>query len=136
MSARQPYDVPGTHDKLANIPAIAAAAATENHVVFVAPVNCKVTAVKVIPGAAITGANTNTKHLNLIDRGTNGAGTTELAARDLVLGTDLGVAGVTLYAPAGGLAVNQGNQLALAVEEIGTGQALAPIAVVVEFEPN
>ncbi|MBI2178921.1 MAG: hypothetical protein HYY66_07485 [Candidatus Tectomicrobia bacterium] len=136
MSQRQAYDTPGTHDVHGCIEPTAAGDASKTHVIFAAPVSCKVEKVKVIPGAAITGANTNTKHLNLINRGANGAGTTEIANRDLVLGTDLGVAGVDLYAPASPLDLAQGAQLGLQIEQIGTGQALPPLGVIVEFAPN
>lgn len=136
MSQRQAYDTPGTHDRQAVLPPVAAADATANFVVFEAPVNCKVEKVKVIPGAAVTGADTNTRHLNLINRGTNGAGAAEVANYDLTLGNDVGVAGLVLYAPVPALAVAQGTQLALQVEKAGTGIALPPLAVVVEFSPN
>lgn len=136
MSQRQAYDTPGTHDVQRGIEPTAAADASKTHVIFEAPVSCKVEKVKVIPGAAITGANTNTKHLNLINRGANGVGTTEIANIDLVQGTDIGVAGANLYAPASPLEVAQGVQLGLQVEQIGTGQALPPLAVIVEFSPN
>ena len=136
MSQRQAYDAPGTHDRQAVLPPVAAADATADFVVFEAPVNCKVEKVKVIPGAAVTGADTNTRHLNLINRGANGAGTTEIANYDLTSGNDAGVAGLVLYAPPSPLAVVQGTQLALQVEKVGNGIALPPLAVVVEFSPN
>ncbi|MBI4250997.1 MAG: hypothetical protein HY618_00925 [Candidatus Tectomicrobia bacterium] len=136
MSTRQSLDVPGTYDMQAHIEPTAAADASKTHVVFLAPAAVKLEKVKVIPGAAVTGANTNTKHLNLINRGTNGAGAAEIANRDLVLGTDIGVAGVDLYAPASPLELAQGAQIGLQIEQIGTGQALPPLAVVVEFSPN
>ncbi|MEK6711647.1 MAG: hypothetical protein AABZ64_13820 [Nitrospinota bacterium] len=136
MAQRQAYDTPGTHDQRAGIEPTAAADASKTHVIFEAPVSCKIEKVKIIPGAAITGANTNTKHLNLINRGTNGAGAAEIANYDLTLGNDIGVAGLVLYAPASPLAAAQGTQLGLQVEQVGTGQALPPLAVVVEFAPN
>ncbi len=136
MSEGQKYDVPGTHEQVAFIESTAAADATKTRVIFVAPVSGKIEKVKVVPDTAITGADTDTKHLNLIDRGTTGAGSTELASIDLVSGTDIGVAGANLYAPATPLSVSQGNQLAIQVEKIGTGQALPPLHVEVEFAAN
>ena len=136
MSQRQAYDTPGTHDAHRCIEPTAAGDASKTHVIFAAPVNCKVEKVKVIPGAAVAGADTNTRHLNLINRGANGAGTTEIANYDLTSGNDAGVAGIVLYAPPSPLAVVQGTQLALQVEKVGNGIALPPLAVVVEFSPN
>jgi len=136
MSQRQAYDAPGTHDRQAALPPVAAADPTADFVVFEAPVNCRIEKVKVIPGAAVTGADTNTRHLNLVNRGANGAGAAEVANYDLTSGNGLGVAGLVLYAPAVPLAVVQGTQLALQIEKVGTGIALPPLGVVVEFSPN
>ena len=136
MGNRQAYDVPGTRDKTVASPATAAADASTTYVIFEAPVNCKIEKVRVVPGAAVTGQDTNTKNLNLIDRGTNGAGATELANYDLTSGNDIGVAGYDLYSPASALSVSTGNQLGLQVEQVGAGMALSPLAVTVEFSPN
>lgn len=136
MSERQKYDVPGTHDESVVIPAVAAADNTIAFVIFEAPVNCQIEKVRVVPATAITGQDTNTKHLNLINRGTNGAGNTEIGNYDLTSGNDIGVAGLDLYAPATSLSVSQGNQLGLQIEDQGTGIAIPALHVTVEFAPN
>lgn len=45
--------------------------------------------VSVIPQAAVTGNATNTKNLNVVYKGTDGLGTTEIGNLDLVAGEDM-----------------------------------------------
>ena len=137
MSSRQAYDTPGVHDKIVAAPAHLAATATEIVPVFEAPVNCRITKVTFRPGAAVTGANTNTTHLNVIDMGVAGTGTSEKGNYDLISGNDLAAGEAkALYAPAGGLAVSQGNLIGLQFEKVGTGLTVPAGAVIVEFEPE
>lgn len=66
-----------------------AAATTDlNLVVGEAPFAGTVTAVTFTPDTAITGANTDTRSLNVINAGSDGTGTTEIASIDFVSGTD------------------------------------------------
>tara|TARA_Y100000310_G_scaffold6456_1_gene7260 strand:- start:84 stop:524 length:441 start_codon:yes stop_codon:yes gene_type:complete len=95
--------------------------ATKRLPMWVVPHRAKVVEVFLINSTAVTGADTNTVHLNLINGGLEGAGTTELAARDLVMGTDLDVGKTSLYAPASALFTAAGTMLELESEEIGTG---------------
>ena len=91
--------------------------------VFVAPFNCELGEVALINSTAVSGANTNTVHYNLINGGAEGAGTTELATRDLVSGTDLAV-GKTLLLDAtssGEVFMTAGDILELETEEVGNG---------------
>lgn len=130
-------NIPGKHSCEVVVPAHAAATATEQAPVFYAPFACKVTAVRVVAGAAVTGANTNTTHLNLHNRGTDGSGTTEIANYDLTSGNNLtAYDNYNLYAPASGLAVAAGGVLSLQHEKVGTGLDVPALCVVVEFEPN
>ena len=54
-----------------------------------APVSGRVSGVSYLPSAGLSGANTNSRTLSLINKGDAGAGTTSIASLDLVSGTDL-----------------------------------------------
>lgn len=102
----------------------AAADATDYIAIWTAPIKCYVTKVEIVVTDTLTGADTNTMHLNLDDNDR----TTELANKDftvaggnLVQGTEL-----SLYAPAApGKSLAAGDNLYLEREKIGTGLALA-----------
>jgi hypothetical protein len=134
MSELQAYDVPGTQREMVAVPAHAAATATEIVPIFEAPVGAKIEKVIFRPGAAVSGADTNTTHLNVIDMGTGGAGTTELGNYDLTSGNDL-TAGERkeLYAPATPLSVSQNNLIGLQFQKVGNGLAVPAGSVIVEL---
>jgi hypothetical protein len=129
-------DIPDGHREECVIPPAAAADATTEHVVFYAPFDCYVTSVVIIPGADVTGQDTNSRNLNLRDRGVNGGGTpSELANRDYAAGTNES-AGVptTLYSPASpGRSVSQNGVLSIQSELVGTGLALPSFRVIVSY---
>ena len=113
--------------------------ATVRRPIFVAPFNCELGEVALINSTAVTGANTNTVHFNLINGGAEGAGTTELATRDLVSGTNLAV-GKTLLLDAtssGEVFMTAGDILELESEEIGNGIGadINELLVYVAFRP-
>lgn len=134
------HDVPGTHTAFVMVPAHAAATATEALPIFKAPFACKIKAVRVVPGTAATGDNTNRTNYNLLDGGSAGTGTTELGNLDYATGTDAAV-GVTqdVYAPADPddyEALAAGDVLKLQMEKVGTGVALGATLCVIEFIGN
>jgi cobalamin biosynthesis Mg chelatase CobN len=95
--------------------------------------------VSVTPHAAATGDNTNTTNLNLINKGAAGAGTTEVGNRDLPTGTNL-VAMDEMTVPlnatfVNGVSLAEGDVLALQYEKVGTGLAVGPLQVNVDWEP-
>jgi hypothetical protein len=119
------------------LPAHAAATTTEAIPIFRAPFACKVTAVRVIPGAAATGDDTNRTNYNLLDGGSAGTGTTELGNLDYATGTDAAV-GVTqnVYAPADpddGETLAAGDVLKMQIEKVGNGVALGATLCVIEY---
>src|SRR4051812_7547 len=79
-----------------------------------AKVTNKVTSVSYIPDAAITGQNTDTRRVSLVNRGQAGVGTTEIAALAFVAGVN-GVENdekeLTLSATAANRVVNKGDVL-------------------------
>lgn len=131
---------PGRYTHNVILPAVAAATATQVNMIWIAPDNVKVLGVAVAAGAAVTGDNTNTKNLNLIDAGT-GAGTTEVGNLDLATGTDLAAktprAIVDADAGTGtAFTLDAGDGLALQIEKVGTGVALPDLLVTVTYQFN
>lgn len=121
------------------VPSVLAATATEQHPIFVAPVKCRVLAVSIVPQAAVTGDNTNTKNLNVINKGAAGVGTTEVANLDLVTGANLvafdesAIPLNTTYV--NGVDMTEGDTLTLQVEKVGTGVLLPNLHVQVDYIP-
>lgn len=117
----------------------AAATATEKRAIFVAPVKCRVTGVTIISDIAVTGDNTNTTNANLINAGAAGVGTTEVGNLDFVTGVNAvaldGVAIPLNATYANGADLNEGDVLALQYEKVGTGVAIGPSLINVEWCP-
>lgn len=91
-----------------------------------APETGVVTSVTYTANAAVTGANTNSRSLILINRGQSGAGTTEVARLDLVAGTNLAAddeTALTLSATAANRNVTAGDILEFQSNAVGTGLA-------------
>ena len=131
------HDIPGNFVAQHAIPAHAAATATEKVNIFRAPFACKIVSVEVIPDAAATGDNTNSTHVNLLNAGTAGTGTTELGALDYATGTDAAV-GVAqdVYRPASPLAIASGVILQAQLEKVSSGLALGRMLCVVTYQAN
>lgn len=109
----------------ATIPA-ATIAADVDQTVTEAPFAGTVTGVKLVPEAAVTGDNTNTRTFTLVNKGQTGAGTTVIATLALTTGVNL-VAfdekAFTLSAVAGATTVAAGD--VLAVVEVHAASGLA-----------
>lgn len=131
------HDIPGTHVAYVLLPAHAAATATESIPIFRAPFACRVTAVRVTPGAAATGDNTNRTNVNLLNGGAAGTGTTELGNLDYATGTDAAV-GVTqdVYASSTGTALAANDLLKIQFEKVGTGLLLGVALCTIEYRGN
>jgi len=129
------HDIPGHHHYPFVIEAVGAATATISKVIFRAPFKAKIKKVSYIFDADVTGPDTNTFKLNLIDRKTDGSGTAVLASRSYTAGTDdSAYVARTLYEPTGGYSVSAGQVLDLQREQIGTGMDMPRIYGVVEIE--
>jgi len=103
---------------------------------FVAPAACTLTNAYLVPHVAITGADTNTFHVNLQDRGAAGSGTDEIANLDFVSGTDAAILNNlsfgTLSATHKVLAA--GDVVAVQMEKIGDGQASPRLSIVLAYQ--
>ncbi len=122
-----------THLVQTVIPPVAAATASTTFPVLVAASGqpLLVSRVSIVPGAAVTGANSNTKHVNVLDNAT------ELTTLELTLGTDLtSLTERAIYSPTTPRTLDAGDVLSVQVEQVGTGQALPPLFVTVEFAPK
>jgi hypothetical protein len=131
-------DIPGaTYQSTAYLPGHAAATATEVVPIFVAKQDCRIVKVSLIPGAAVTGADTNTTNINLQDRGSDGAGTTEKANYDLTNGHDLAACDeYVLYNPATPFSLDAGKVLAIQFEKVSSGLLTPQMVAVVEYDLN
>jgi hypothetical protein len=117
------FDIAGAHTANFNIKAHAAATATEDVGGWRAPAACTVAGVYLTFSAAVTGADTNTTHINIINRSTDGLGTTEVGNKDFVNGTNaVASAPLTITTTAFDLAA--GAVVAVQAEKVGTGLAL------------
>ena len=85
----------GWNTDMVIVPSVLAATATMRQPLFVAPVNIELGEVALVNSTIVTGHASNTKNLNLVDGGAEGAGTAEIANRDMGSGTDL-IVGKTL----------------------------------------
>ena len=127
-------DLLGGNVKTAYFPAFATADASKEVPIFLAEFACKIVKVSLVPQAAVSGADTNTRHLNLINKAAGGAGATELTNYDLTSGNDLAVMDeYVLYNPSTPLDLPANTVLALEGEKIGTGLATPEMLVQVEF---
>jgi len=113
---------------------LAAATASDRYVT--APFGGKVAGARVILAAAITGANTNSRTIQLFNRGQAGAGTTLVASKAFTTGVN-GAAddeiALTLSATASDLVVVAGDVLELVSLSVGTGIAGPEFSGVVDF---
>lgn len=105
----------------------AVATATDADVaVYVVPFDCTVTAVTYTPNATITGANTNSRTLNVVNKGATGVGATVVASKAFVSGvnaTGYDETVITLSGTPANLALTAGDVLSLNSDSIGTGLA-------------
>lgn len=121
MSERAPYVTRLTAD----VPAVAQAA-TASTAILEAPFAGTVTAVSYTPVANITGDSTNSRTLTLVNKGTDGNGTTVVATLAYTTGvsaTDFNEDALTLSAVEGATTVAEGAILAWVSTHVASGLA-------------
>jgi hypothetical protein len=126
------HDIPGGHTQEVTTDAVAAATATGSQTIFVADFKCKVTGVSFTGDAAVTGG-TDTKNLNVIDKGSDGSGSDEIGNLDLATGTNL-VAFDEQAITITETDLEVGDVLALEVEKVNSGADLPRGVVKVTYE--
>jgi hypothetical protein len=108
------------------VPAVAAGADDGNHLAR-APFAGEVTAVTYTPDATLTGANTDSRTISLVNRGAGGAGTTVVASKAFTAGvnaTDNDETAITLSVVADATDVAEGDILEWVSTHVG-GTGLA-----------
>lgn len=113
---------PRTHTILMVVPAVAAAA-DDTTTIGIAPFAGTITSVTYIADTAITGANTESRTVSLINKGTGGAGTTAAATLAMVSGVNSAAFDektITLSSTAADLDVVEGDVLAWKSLHVGS----------------
>lgn len=108
----------------ADVPAVSTAGNDDDTVIAQAPFACTVTAVQYVPEAAITGADTNSRTVSLVNKGAAGSGTTSVASLALTSGVNAAAndeKAITLSATAANLVLAAGDTLQWRSIHIGTG---------------
>jgi hypothetical protein len=117
------------------IPAVAAGA-DDTTPLGPAPFDGTVTGVTFIPDAAITGANTDTRKVSIVNAGQAGAGTTEVAALQFNAGVNAAVSdekALTLSATPANRDAVTGDVLSWKSDKVGTGIADPGGTVVITY---
>lgn len=118
MSSKAPFE----HVMQENAPAVAAAS-DKNTTIGAAPFAGTVTSVTYTPDAQLTGADTESRTLSLINKGQDGNGTTVVATKafvNAVNANDFDETALTLSATPANLVVAAGDILALNSLHVGT----------------
>ena len=100
-----------------------AAASDASRVICRAEYAGTVTAVTYTPNAQLTGANTESRTLSVVNKGTDGNGTTSVASKAFTSGVnadDFDETAITLSGTAGNLVVADGQILAFVSTHVGT----------------
>lgn len=120
-----PEQAPLVHTMQVQVDA-AATGAEGGAIIGQADVAGTVTAVRYITAAAITGANTNTRKVDVINKGQAGAGTTVVATKQFdstVNAAAFDETALTLSVVTGATTVAVGDTLAFVSTHVGTGLA-------------
>lgn len=118
MSSKAPFE----HIMQENAPAVAAAA-DKSTVLGAAPFAGTITAATYTPDAQLTGADTESRTLTIVNKGQDGNGTTNIATKafvNAVNANDFDETALTLNATAANLVVAAGDVLAFVSTHVGS----------------
>jgi hypothetical protein len=110
----------------ADVPAVSTAGNDDDSVIAQAPFDCTVTSVEYVPEAAITGADTNSRTVSLVNKGAAGSGSTTVASLALTSGVNATANNektITLSGTAANLVLAAGDTLQWRSIHVGTGIA-------------
>ena len=116
--------LPGQHRFLARVPGHAASTATESFPIDFQRQAIALVSATHVPDQTITGADTNSTSLELVNVGTAGVGTAELANRDYLNGTDTTALDGGAFTMAATLTVAAGSVIVLRYTKVGAGLAI------------
>lgn len=108
------------------VPAALAADATTDFLLGRVPITGVVSSVTIVPQSAITGADTNSATLAVVNKGQDGSGTTVIASKAFTSGVNAAAfdeTALTVSATAADLNVTAGDILAFRRTKVGTGLA-------------
>lgn len=125
----------GEQHATANVPSIAAGAATEKHAIFVAPFRCTIVGVHIVPRDRIDGDNVDRKNLNVVHCGSDGTGTAEVGNLDLLTGITLEGFDAAAVSIASATVLDADSVLALEAEQVGAGVLLPSMLVRITYRP-
>lgn len=132
------HDIIGPHNFQVDLPAVAAATATADIGIFRVPYKMKLlagtSALSLIAGTALSGVNTNTRHINILAKVGSGS-LTEVAQRDLVSGTDLAIGANTLTLAAD-IEFAAGDLIVVVSQKIGTGVDVPALTLSITGQGN
>lgn len=109
----------------ANVPAVGTAGNDAETIIGVAPYAGTIIGVEYVPASGITGADTNTRKVEVVNKGAEGDGTTVAAGVQFDSGTDAAAyasAEVGISQVAGAATVEAGDVLVWASTHVGTGK--------------
>lgn len=132
------HDLAGSLFLETYLPAHLAATPTEILTSIKVPFKAKVFSVSFVPMAPVTGANTNYTNINIINKGSNGVGATEVAHIDFTGGTNASAyveKALTLNSSSN-LALSEGDILAIQHEKVRTGLDIPAGKIIVELQGN
>jgi hypothetical protein len=115
---------PQVRTEQARVAAVGTAGNDLTSVIGEAPFAGTVTAVSYVPDTAITGANTNSRTISLVNKGQDGTGSTTVASLALTSGVNIAAADegtVTLSGTAANRVVASGDVLAFVSTHVGSG---------------
>jgi len=134
------HDQPGAQRDFFEIPAVAAATATDDYTIWHAPFRAKIRDVVIIFDDAVVGKNVDTFKLQVYDRGTDGTGNTALtiptALEDgFVLGVNAtAFEAYAIYDPSTYRDAPVGTVLSVKRTKVGAGMDMPRIEGFVEYE--
>lgn len=108
----------------ADVPPVSTAGNDDDTVLFQAPFDCTVLLVEYVPEAAITGADTNSRTLSVVNKGQAGSGSTTVASLALTNGVTASAyneKAVTLSGTAANLVLAAGDTVQWRSVHVGTG---------------
>lgn len=130
-------DIPGIHQAAVRHIAVGTTDATRKDVIFRAPFACLITGVSWIPDVAVTGADTNSRNLNINDEGLAGIGDAEIANIDFASGQDaVALDELAVTMSSANHALQDGDVLTAEWEKVGTGLAAPAGMFVIYYKAN
>ena len=109
-----------------------AAGSTTDVPIWAAPFRCKVKACYIVPQSAITGAATNNMAINIINKGSDGTGSNNIASLTFSNGVNASAYVRKSLGDVSNNELKEGEVIGFSKTENGTGMAMPDLVVVIE----